>query len=61
MLVSFIIVAYNAAPVLPDILRDLTAQDYDHGEMEILLVDSRSDDGTRAVFEKFQKDRKSVV
>ena len=59
MLVSFIIVAYNAAPVLPDILRDLTAQDYDHGEMEILLVDSRSDDGTRAVFEKFQKSNRA--
>lgn len=58
MLVTFIIVAYNAAPVLPGILEDLKAQDYSRQKMELLLVDSRSEDGTLEVLETFRQQNK---
>ena len=55
MLISFIVVAYNAAPVLTGLFQDLENQDYDHSQMEVLLVDSRSDDDTKKRFESFRE------
>ena len=47
MLLSFIIVAYNAEQKLPALLEDLQAQTCDRQDVELLLVDGRSNDGTR--------------
>lgn len=38
---------------LPSLLKDLCAQDYPHEKIEVLLIDSMSKDGTRAVMESF--------
>lgn len=53
MTVSFVVVAYNAQNTLPSLLKDLCAQDYPHEKIEVLLIDSMSKDGTRAVMESF--------
>ena len=50
---SFVVVAYQAERCLPALLSDLNAQDCDHGEVEVILVDSASGDGTRALMEQF--------
>ena len=54
MLVSFIIIAYNAEKFLDKSLESLKKQDYPHKDIEVILVDSVSTDGTRKVFEKFK-------
>lgn len=51
--ISFIVVAYNAADSLPLLLDDLRAQTLPAGQIEALLVDSASTDGTRAVMTAF--------
>ena len=51
--ISFIVVAYNAAASLPLLLEDLRAQTLPPGQLEVLLVDSASTDGTRRVMEQF--------
>ena len=56
MLVSFIIIAYNAEKFLDKSLESLKKQDYPHKNIEVILVDSISTDGTRKVFEKFKKE-----
>lgn len=53
MLVSFAIVAYNEEQTLPRLLRDLVAQDYPHEKIEVLLIDSMSEDGTRKIMRDF--------
>ncbi len=57
MIVSFAIVAYNEEKTLPRLLEDLCAQDYPHEEIEVLLIDSVSTDGTAALMEKFMQER----
>ena len=54
--ISFIVVAYNAADSLPLLLGDLCAQTLPAGQIEALLVDSASTDGTRAVMTAFAQD-----
>ena len=51
--ISFIVVAYNAAASLPLLLGDLRAQTLPPEQLEVLLVDSASTDGTRRVMEQF--------
>lgn len=51
--ISFIVVAYNAEKSLPLLLEDLLAQTLPPAQLEALLVDSASSDGTRAVMETF--------
>lgn len=46
--ISLIIVAYNAADCLDALLGDLCAQNVPPAQLEVLLVDSASTDGTRA-------------
>ena len=59
MLVSFIIIAYNAEKFLDKSLESLKKQDYPHKNIEVILVDSISTDGTRKVFEKFKKENEN--
>ncbi len=53
MFVSFAIVAYNEEASLPRLLSDLKEQDYCHGKIEVLLIDSLSTDSTRSIMESF--------
>lgn len=55
MRISFIVVAYNAAGSLGALLGDLLAQTVPAGQIEALLVDSASTDGTRALMLDFAK------
>lgn len=59
MKVSFIVVAYNAGNKLEDLLKYLESQDYNHDNIEIILVDSSSSDNTKDVMKKFQDSNKS--
>lgn len=52
-LVSFIIVARNAAAHLPVLLEDVERQDYPPERMELLLVDSMSGDVTPELMARF--------
>ena len=47
MKVSFIIVAYNAEKVIENCLECLKKQEYDHKDIEVILVDSNSNDLTK--------------
>jgi len=53
MMVSFIVVAYNAEERLRGLLDDLGAQDYEHSKVEVILVDGDSNDGTAEVMREF--------
>lgn len=59
MLVSFIIIAYNAAKFLEKSLGSLKKQDYPHKNIEVILVDSISKDQTRKIFEQFARENKN--
>ena len=54
MLVSFIIVAYNAEKVIKSSLKCLKKQTYPHDEIEIILVDSNSNDKTKSIMEEYK-------
>ena len=56
MTISFIVVSYNAAACLPLLLDDLLSQTLPPEQLEVLLVDSASSDGTRRVMEAFSAD-----
>lgn len=56
MLVSFIIIAYNAEKFLNKSLTSLKEQDYPHKDIEVILVDSNSKDKTKSMFEEFAKE-----
>lgn len=53
MKVSIGIVAYNEEDVLAGLLEELAGQDYPHEQIECILVDSDSSDGTRRIMEEF--------
>lgn len=55
MRVSVCVVAYNEEKVLPNLLMDINKQNYPHGKMEIILIDSMSSDGTKKIMKDFQK------
>lgn len=55
MRVSFAIVAYNEEAVLPRLLLDLKNQDYPHEKIEVLLIDSMSEDNTREIMNEFSR------
>lgn len=54
MLVSFIIVAYNAEKYLYNSLDSLVKQDYDSKNIEVILVDSTSSDMTKKIMIDFK-------
>ncbi len=55
MLVTFIIVAYNAEKVIKDCLDSLNNQTYSHNDIEVILVDSTSTDNTKNKMIQFKK------
>ena len=57
MLVSFIIVAYNAEKFLDKSLESLAKQDYNHKKIEVILVDSSSTDNTKKTMNEFKKEK----
>lgn len=59
MKVSFIVVAYNAGNKLENLLANLEEQDYNHSNIEIILVDSNSNDNTKNIMIKFKESNKS--
>ena len=52
------VVAYNEEKNLPPLLKDIEGQSYPHSEMEVVLADSMSTDGTRKVMEEWQKENR---
>ncbi len=55
MLVSFIVVAYNAGEKLSCLISDVTKQDYPHNNIEIILVDGNSGDNTKQIMQVFME------
>ena len=56
MTVTVCVIAYNEEKTLPRLLEDIKKQDYPAGQMEILLIDSRSEDTTMQVMQKFAEE-----
>lgn len=52
MLVSFIVVALNAGNKLNSLINELQKQDYEHKNIEIIFVDSDSNDNTKEIMFK---------
>lgn len=59
MNISIGIVAYNEEQALPGILHDILQQSYPHKQIEILLIDSMSDDNTKSIMQAFLKENKN--
>lgn len=55
MKITVAVVAYNEEKCLSNVLNDICAQDYPLEKIEVILVDSCSKDGTKAIMEKFAK------
>ena len=55
MKVSLCIIAYNEEKALPALLEDVRRQDYPHEDMEVVLVNSMSSDGTQRCMEAFKE------
>lgn len=55
MLVTFIVIAYNAENVIKKCLESLNMQTYPHKNIEVILVDSISTDDTKNKMLQFQK------
>lgn len=53
MFITLGIIAYNEENSIGGILSDIVAQDYDHGNIEVVLVDCASTDKTRSIMEAF--------
>ena len=53
MFSTICVIAYNEEQTLPAILKDIAAQDYAHGSMEVVLVDSASSDHTKKIMQEF--------
>lgn len=56
MFITICVIAYNEENTLKAVLQDIKAQDYEHNDMEVLLVDSASTDGTRKIMHDFAKE-----
>ena len=55
MRITFCVVAYNEEKTVGRLLENLRQQTYPHGNIEVILVDGLSDDGTKALFLDFQR------
>ena len=53
MLVSICTIARNEEGYLPHLLDDITKKDFPAGQIEVVMVDSGSKDGTRGIMENF--------
>ena len=56
MLVSVCTIARNEEEYLPHLLEDIKKQDYPAEQIEVVMVDSSSTDGTRRIMECFAED-----
>ena len=56
MTVSFCVIAYNEETTLLSLFKDIVNQDYPHEQMEVILVNSMSEDATRQMMETFAKE-----
>lgn len=59
MLVSFVIVAYNAEKFLNNSLECIKKQDYNHKNIEVILVDSNSSDNTKKLLNEFKEEQQN--
>lgn len=57
MNVSLCVVAYNEEKSLPGLLKDIEGQTYSHDRMEILLIDSCSEDRTKEIMQQFAREK----
>lgn len=55
MLVSFCVIAYNEEKALDSLFKDIIAQDYPHGNIEVILVNAMSTDQTRRKWNIFRR------
>lgn len=53
-LLSICVVAYNESSYLPRLLNDIVNQTYPHSQIELVLVDSASDDSTKQIMLDFK-------
>lgn len=53
MYISLCVIAYNEEDYINSILEDIKQQDYNHQDMELVLVDSASTDKTRELMQNF--------
>ena len=57
--ISVVTVTFNALPLLKKTMQSVESQNYEN--IEYLIVDGASSDGTADYLEKYDGDRKSVV
>ena len=55
MYITICVIAYNEEQYIGDILDDIKNQDYNHNDMELLLVDSASTDKTPEIMRDFME------
>lgn len=55
MFITLCIIAYNEQNTLKAVLDDIINQDYNHDNIEVLLVNSASTDNTRQIMMVLQK------
>lgn len=55
MVVSMVVIAYNEEKTLQAVLTGIEKQNYSHSDMEVLLVDSASTDGTKKIMQEFAR------
>lgn len=56
LLMTLCVIAYNEEKYLPHILDDICTQDYEHSQIEVVLVDSASTDSTKLIMQRFAKE-----
>ena len=52
MYISIGVIAHNEENTMRSILEDILAQDYPHENIEVVLVDSASTDGTKKIMQE---------
>lgn len=61
MTVSFCVIAYNEEKSLPSLLNDIKNQNYPHDKMEIILVNSMSNDKTKEMMQEFAREDNGFI
>ena len=60
MIVSLCIIAFNEEKYLPELLEDILCQSFPLSQIDLILVDSMSDDSTRSIMESFINEHSDV-
>lgn len=58
MTISLCVIAYNEEDTLEHLFMEICNQDYAHDKMEIVLIDSSSTDGTKALMKLFEQEHR---